>query len=99
MYLVDYLRNKKQVRIVDDTLPTIRTNESSPVFPMEVLEVLPNQRVGLENMSTGLQKALLKVIGNGRATYLSDAPRLGKRLQTFGARVGTQETFGRRLLR
>lgn len=78
MYLVDYLRDKKQVRIVDDTLPTIRTHESGVVFPMEVLEVLPNQRVGLQNMSIDVQKALLEVSRAEVPKICLSVPRSGK---------------------
>ncbi|KAI1729604.1 piwi domain-containing protein [Ditylenchus destructor] len=76
--LVDFFANKKDVEIPAEQLywPAVRaTASANSVFPVNVLQIMPNQRVPMEKMSESISAALLK---DAPAAYATDhAPNPG----------------------
>lgn len=59
--MADHFRTKYNIRLVDVSVPTIRLAGDAAEYPLDVLEVLPHQRVMTDVMDGYMLDVLLGV--------------------------------------
>ncbi|KAH7701266.1 PAZ domain-containing protein [Aphelenchoides avenae] len=57
--MADHFRTKYNVRLADDSVPTIRLAGDTTEYPLDVLEILPHQRVRVDVMDEYMANVLL----------------------------------------